>query len=75
MNSLHFALANYRAWLRRHEVGDILYHEDAAHIAETIAGLVRQGFLDNPKMLEPIPVDTSLPKPTPLSATRRKKQA
>jgi hypothetical protein len=68
-------IANYRGWMRKHEVGDILYHEDASRTAETIAGLVRQGFFDNPEMFEPVTVESPSPEKTRPSMRRLKKQA
>lgn len=68
-------ISTYRARMRKHEVGDILYHEDSARTAETIAGLVRQELLDNPERFEPIPVDESSQVQTRQSTARRRKQA
>jgi hypothetical protein len=65
----------YRARMRKHEVGDILYHEDSARTAETIAGLVRQGLLDNPERFEPVPVDASSQVQARRSTARHRKQA
>ncbi len=41
-------VVEYRVRLDMHRVGDMIYHEDTAHVARTIAGALRQGGFREP---------------------------
>jgi hypothetical protein len=45
-------IAEYRYRLDLHRVGDMVYHENAAHVARTIAGALRQGGFREPEVQE-----------------------
>lgn len=45
-------IAQYRAKLDLHRVGDMVYHQDPTRVAETIAGAVRQGGFREPEAQE-----------------------
>lgn len=45
-------IMDYRGRLDYHRVGDMVYHQDAAHVARTIAGAVRQGGFREPEAQE-----------------------
>ena len=64
-----------RMLLDRHKVGDVIYNRNASDVAESIARLVRQGFLDNPEMLEPVTVESSSDEKPRIAEPRRKKKA
>lgn len=64
-----------RIRLDRHKVGDVIYNRNASDVAESIARLVRQGFLDNQEMLEPAAIKSSSDEKPRIAEPRRKKKA